>query len=405
MSWSDPAPRVNSRISDGGDCCLPPGDGFATFLFDEKGLLKFLFLTDKRIEVKTIHMTHTKKIVVGLFSSVLLMWVGMVALPPSSFAVSMGTPDSLELSPSQRKTQEGVAALKDQDYTTAEAAFQESIQLDSQNVKALLGLAEVSWHQGQTKNAESYFQQAIQGDPKSAVVQHIWGQYLYSQHRLPAAEKALRNAIRLDSTHSLYQAHLGLGDVLALQGKGNDAIASYHTVLSIVPNLAVAHLKIGQVHQLQQHPAQAEQAFRKAIELDPKQAEALNNLAWIMTEKNEDLDQALRWAQDAVSLYPKFPPFYDTLGWVYRARGELEHAMATLEKGETLDPKNPEILYHLGVVYMDQNRHKEAAQQFTIALSLNQPFPDAQEARKHLQILKSKQSRHPLSGHAFSVVS
>ncbi len=35
---------MNSRISDGEDCCLPPGDGFATFLFDEKGRLKFLFL-------------------------------------------------------------------------------------------------------------------------------------------------------------------------------------------------------------------------------------------------------------------------------------------------------------------------------------------------------------------------
>lgn len=334
-------------------------------------------------------MLRTKKIGASLFSSLLLICVGMVAFPPSSFAVSMESTDSsLELSPSQRKTQEGVAALKNQDYTTAEAAFQESIKLDSQNVKALLGLAEVYWHQGKTKNAESYFQQAINGDPKNAVIQHIWGQYLYSQHRLPAAEKAFREAIRFDNTNSLHQAHLGLGDVLALQGKGNKAIASYHTALTIVPNFALAHLKIGQVHELQQHPAKAEQSFRKAIELDPKQAEALNNLAWIMTEKNENLDQALRWAQDAVSLYPEFPPFYDTLGWVHRTRGESEQAIATLKKGEALDPKNPEILYHLGVVYMDQNRHKEAAQQFTKALSLNQPFPDAQEARKQLQILK-----------------
>ena len=91
-------------------------------------------------------MLRTKKIAVGLFSGLLLMWVGILVSPPSSFAVTMETTDSLELSPSQQKTREGVIALRKQDYTTAEAAFQKSIKLDPQNVKALLGLARSEEH-------------------------------------------------------------------------------------------------------------------------------------------------------------------------------------------------------------------------------------------------------------------
>src|ERR1039458_5181942 len=68
-------------------------------------------------------------------------------------------------------------------------------------------------------------------------------------------------------------------------------------------------------------------------------------------QENANLDGALAWAKKAVELAPKIATFLDTLGWVYQTRGQYNLATVELKKALTLAPNDPEILYHLGVVY------------------------------------------------------
>jgi Flp pilus assembly protein TadD len=93
-------------------------------------------------------------------------------------------------------------------------------------------------------------------------------------------------------------------------------------------------------------------------------------------------------ANPPVELKPEFPQFQDTLGWVRRARGELVEAARVLEKAKTLKPEQPDVFYHLGVVYSEQGRGNDAAASFQRALALNSGFSNAPDARQRLALLR-----------------
>lgn len=152
---------------------------------------------------------------------------------------------------------------------------------------------------------------------------------------------------------------------------------------------SLALLKIGLVEQRQQRTGEAEKAYLEAIQLDPKQAMAYNNLAWLAAERKADLDHALAWATKAVALLPRDATCEDTLGWVYRARGEHDKAAVALRKASALEPQNPEVLYHLGVVDAEEGQTREARESLTKALATNRDFDGSSDAKARLASLSA----------------
>ena len=73
--------------------------------------------------------------------------------------------------------------------------------------------------------------------------------------------------------------------------------------------------------------------------------------------------------------------------WVHRARGDLDKAIAVLEKASALKPERAEIVYHLGVVYAEKGRTKEAIGVLNKALSLKPDFAGADDARQRIKAL------------------
>jgi Tfp pilus assembly protein PilF len=66
--------------------------------------------------------------------------------------------------------------------------------------------------------------------------------------------------------------------------------------------------------------SQAAELYLDALQRQPGQAEAMNNLAWALLQQGE-LAQARSWAEQAVAVDPGVPAYLDTLTTV-RARQE-----------------------------------------------------------------------------------
>lgn len=64
-------------------------------------------------------------------------------------------------------------------------------------------------------------------------------------------------------------------------------------------------------------PAAAE-LYRQALERQPGQAEAMNNLAWVLLQQG-DPDQARLWAERALAISPDTAAYLDTLAAVQGA--------------------------------------------------------------------------------------
>ena len=84
-------------------------------------------------------------------------------------------------------------------------------------------------------------------------------------------------------------------------------------------------------------------SYRLALEYEPDDPLAMNNLAWALTEKGVEPDAALSLAGEAVRLKPDRPEFWDTLGLAQRKKGHYLQAASAYFHALKLDPKNPKL--------------------------------------------------------------
>jgi tetratricopeptide (TPR) repeat protein len=120
--------------------------------------------------------------------------------------------------------------------------------------------------------------------------------------------------------------------VLEENGQLAEAANAYRQILASHPDSIVAWTNLGNAESQLGNRAAAEEAFRRAVALDPSAADALNNLAWLLYEEKR-LDEAETLAQRAVSSpAPDAWMRLDTLARIQLARGSCGDAVKTWQR-------------------------------------------------------------------------
>jgi hypothetical protein len=142
------------------------------------------------------------------------------------------------------------------------------------------------------------------------------------------------------------------------------------------PSLATAdsfYLLGRSEHQAQRLEA-ARGAYLQALQLAPGHVNAGNGLA-VLHAAQGDYPQAIalwRGLSGAGGSSPESAFLYSNLGYAYFLAGELEPALAALEKACLLDPLSPFAWRHLGEVLEKLGRDERAALMFRQAQSLQE---------------------------------
>ena len=123
---------------------------------------------------------------------------------------------------------------------------------------------------------------------------------------------------------------------------------------------------------------EAESALERSIRLDPDNTTALNNYAYYLSLREENLERALEMAQKAVQSNPENSSFLDTLGWVHFKLGNLDEALDYIQRAVETGDASAEVYEHLGDVYEAQGLPEKAAEWWEKALKMD-------EDRTHLQ--------------------
>jgi tetratricopeptide (TPR) repeat protein len=124
----------------------------------------------------------------------------------------------------------------------------------------------------------------------------------------------------------------------------------------------------GAMYEKMQNLNLAEAAFRKALDINPKFASALNYLGYMLADRNLRLAEARDLIQRAVDIEPANGPFLDSLGWVEFRLGKLDQAETHLRQALEHVRRDPTVNDHLGDVYFQQGRLREAIAQWEISL-------------------------------------
>ena len=111
---------------------------------------------------------------------------------------------------------------------------------------------------------------------------------------------------------------------------------------------------------------------------------AANNLAFLLAEKDKNIDEALELARMAKERSPVDPNIMDTLGWVYYKKGLYDSAISEFNDCLQKLPDNATVIYHLGMAYYKKGDSEKARSNLEKALSLNKKFSGADEAKRVL---------------------
>jgi tetratricopeptide (TPR) repeat protein len=130
---------------------------------------------------------------------------------------------------------------------------------------------------------------------------------------------------------------------------------------------AAARLLLAEIEVSKGSPGNAIPHYLKAIELEPSNVAAINNLAAVIPANASTKGDALYWAQKALALAPANPIVEDTIGWIYYRQGKYGDALPLLEKSlKSMD--RPLAHYHLAAALMKGGDAARGRKEYELAM-------------------------------------
>ena len=113
-------------------------------------------------------------------------------------------------------------------------------------------------------------------------------------------------------------------------------------------NRALFYYKESNLHE-------AMEEYKKVLELDPSNAQALNNLGMVYYDLGM-LNDAINQYQKAIAISPQYDKAHHNLAVAYYVKGDLSKAAFEFTMAIEYNPKNPESYNNLALVLRKQNR-------------------------------------------------
>lgn len=211
---------------------------------------------------------------------------------------------------------------------------------------------------------------AGRGENADAQRLYLQGRYFIDRLNQQDTEKGVRlllQALERDPSHA--RAWVSLSHAYHSQGgygwapveeSSDRARAAALRAIELAPDLAEAHAALGRTQSsFEWNWAEAEKSFRRALELDPNNAEVLP-FAGLLHEYLGRHDEALACFQRAVELDPLSSTAFSRLGLMYRALHRYPEALEALGKALELTPQR--IVTHMlrGIIFATLGQDAEA---------------------------------------------
>ncbi len=260
-------------------------------------------------------------------------------------------------------------------YAEAQKAYQQALDQDPNMTEALGGVLNVDLLQKQPDKAIAATRAQLSKYPKNVGFHIMLGQLLMEQKKdLSGAEGEFKQASDLDRKNS--EATMKLGVVQSARGATDQALQTYLDGSKANPREIVFYLLAGGLYENKQDWDDAKQQYQKALEIQPDNPLASNNLAYVMLQQGGNVDVAFAMAQTARQKLPDNPNTADTLGWAFYHKQVYKSAIALFKEAVTKEPENALFNYHLGLAYAKNGQGALAKQQLDRIVRLK---PNSQE--------------------------
>ena len=155
--------------------------------------------------------------------------------------------------------------------------------------------------------------------------------------------------------------------------KLNDLKLRLETLLSVYPNSSLLWNIEGAVKKSLQLFDEAEFAFKKVVEINPKNHEGFNNLGIILKEKN-NFNEAILNFKKAININKKFTEAFNNLGTTFHEIGKFQNAIENFKKAIASNEHYYLSHFNLGNTLLELNKLKDAEASYKNSININPEF-------------------------------
>jgi len=268
---------------------------------------------------------------------------------------------------------------------TAAHLLEKALERDSTHVDALTLLGRIRYESGDYARAAQLLDRATDENPRSPERWETAASAHLKANRPQRARRVAEDGLLLFPgrpalLRTLAFAHLRLGNNEAAQSHFRDALTKIEEAAA--PDRAALHAGRGLALDRMDNHREADQAYERALDLNPDQPEALRNYAFSLAQRETNLDRALQLAQRAVENAPSAPEALSTLGWVYFRRGAISKAKSTFERALEREPVPAAVYERFGDLHRALGNDALAQRYWKEALERD---PDRDALKKKLE--------------------
>jgi tetratricopeptide (TPR) repeat protein len=225
--------------------------------------------------------------------------------------------------------------------------------------------------------------QASRTDLLYTLASYYWARGEYEKS-LELLNKGTSLAVSIHDSIAESQFCAGKGIVNHSQRKFDSAIAAYQKALEINPYNTYAWNNLAIAYNDQGDSARAIQVCNKSIEIKPRNSTCYTILGDIYRQVGQ-FEDAKDCYQTACRLEPKSTLNWVNLGEVFSDQHRDKEALRAYLKASRLDPNDASIWKKIGGVYTNMGRLNEAKKAFKKALALHPEDPEIEVALPKLE--------------------
>ncbi len=293
----------------------------------------------------------------------------------------------LQMYPASDEGHEQLAELdfRDHRYKDAEEGFRALLQANdnrSGSGRWAEGVLKSEIAQGQFEQAIQFARDDVKRRPDRADARLRLANALVAAGKYGAA--AAQFQMLIDKNRNSSELYLQMGETKL---HGNDfagALAAFQTARQLAPSDSRPVLDLALLYDRTERWEQARKEYETVIQLQPENATALNNLAYLEAEESVDLDQALAHAQRAQQKLPGNLDVQDTLALVYIRKNLTNDGIRMLRDLVSQRPDSAPFHLHLALALYQKGDRSWAKRELEAALRHQ---PSAKEENKIRELL------------------
>lgn len=272
-------------------------------------------------------------------------------------------------------------------------SFRKAVKIDSKDPRYRARLGGILVERGELVEAEQQLRQAVLLNDRQAEALYFLARALAGRKNLTESVDLMKRAVEIEPDNPEFLYHLGL--IYEKVQQVRDAIDMYTRAIARTDKNPDAYEHLGLNLMVENRFGEAVKSFRRAAELDPKRSR-IWALVGDAEQQSGDLEGAIRHFQQALTQDPNLPGVWTKLGIAYKdqdCRGCRGKAVDALQRAIRVDPGDALAHHELGYMFKDDNRRREAIQEFRRYLDLRPDAGDVGTVQDDIYYLQEESRR------------